>query len=80
MEPETFGPPAPERLFTFRYVHPVYQQWQTVDTFAVTRDAAFARCVRYQRRVARAAARAGIRLPVPRHPSELRLEMPPCSG
>lgn len=51
--PEEYGPPAPLRLWTYRYFHPAYHQWQTLDCAAVTAEDALRSARRFIRREAK---------------------------
>lgn len=55
-------------LWTYRFLHPGYRQWVTLDCAAVSREAALASAVRFLQRENRRLKKAGGRLcPVPHH-------------
>lgn len=66
-------------LFTYRFIHPVYRQWTTLDCAAVSREAALASAQRFLRRENRRLRRCGIspkirRFAVPNHLNDMRVE------
>lgn len=73
-EVEAYGPPAPLRLFTYRYYHPGYRQWQTLDCAAVTIDGALASAVRFIRREHRRLKKYGLGLQFPAHVNCMKRE------
>lgn len=68
-------------LFTYRYWHPVYREYVTLDCAAETRELAQVSAVKWIRRMNRRLRKAGVaaRAQIPSHVSFLKEELPASS-